>query len=139
MAMFEKFLCDGLCGDWDSCEGIRQRLRGGGYLLVGTLNGKVSNIAECIQNSDVLAPACDRLRASQGKLPDIVNLREQVMLIYKENSRVVDDNQVDDNAWRLRGMLRFVKRKAQRKDVSLAPRPKCLAPKISFRPWTFKT
>ena len=128
--MAPKFQCAGLSKDWDASGDIRTRLREGGFLIVGSLKGKVSNIAECVSNSDVLKPVVKRLHESEGKLPDIMNLREQVMLLYKENSRVVDDHVVDDNAWRLRGMLRFVKRKAQRKDVSLASRPNCLAPKI---------
>ena len=115
------FSCEGLAGLWDSSEPIRARLRDGQCLLAATklLTGKDATIAACTQNADVLMPCCHRLLASAGKLPEIELLRESVLHTYHTNQRDVADSEVCDVAWDIKKMLRFIKRKASRQDVSL--------------------
>ena len=118
--------CERLADDWDQSESIRGRLRDGQFLVVK--HGKKvlpdSSIGECVTNGDTLAPALTRLMAARGKLPDIQSLRDTVVEVYKKSGRVVHDDRVDDDSWEVRKMLRFVKRKAGRGEVSTAPRLK---------------
>ena len=53
------------------------------------------------------------------KLPDLESLREQVSNIYVKCNRQVGEEDVDDDVWDIRGMLRMIKRKAQRGEVSM--------------------
>ena len=115
-----EFSCEGLAQDWDSVESIRERLRAGKDLCENeTTRGKDSTIAECAANYDVLVPALTRLFASAGKLPDINSLKEQVSNLFALCHKMGGEDTIDDAAWLVRKMLRFVKRKCQRKDVSL--------------------
>lgn len=124
LSMATEFNCKELAAEWDSVETIRERLRGGGDLLtcLDLLNGRDATIAACCANQDVLLPGCHRLFAARGKLPGINKLREQVAEVYSNNQRVVDQSKIDDMAWEIRKMLRLVKRKGTRQDVSLDPR-----------------
>ena len=118
------FNCAELAVERDSSESIRERLRGGGDLLtcMELLSGRDATIAACCANQEVLLPGCHRLFAAKGKLPVINKLREQVAEVYANNQRVVDQSRIDDMAWEVRKMLRLIKRKGSRKDVSLDPR-----------------
>ena len=115
--------CDKLAEEWDQIETIRTRLRENKPLCVkvGQKPLPDSSVAECAANTDVLTPACQRLFASRGKLPDIQSLRDAVEELYKRVSRTVHDEEIDDNAWEVRKMLRLVKRKAGRAQVSQVP------------------
>ena len=114
------FDCDRLADDWDQTETIRNRLRQGEFLVIKSGNKPLpdSSISECCANSDTLAPALTRLMSANGKLPDITSLRETVAQVYKLAGRVVHDDRTDDDSWEVRKMLRFVKRKAGRSEVS---------------------
>ena len=121
MAAFD---CERLADDWDQTESIRNRLRDGQFLVVkyGKKPLPDSSIGECTANSDCLSPALTRLLTAVGKLPDIQSLRDTVESLYKKAGRVVHDDRTDDDSWEVRKMLRFVKRKAGRGEVSTDPR-----------------
>lgn len=121
-AMSTTFDCERLADDWDQTESVRLRLRETKPLCVkvGSKQLPDSSVAECAANSDLLTPACMRLFASRGKLPDIQSLRDTVLDVYKKSSRQIHDEEIDDMAWEVRKMLRLIKRKAGRSEVSQA-------------------
>ena len=113
----------GLGKEWERCDSIRERLRDGKDLTVlqtgRTAKGQDATIPECVANQDLLQPALARLFASKLKLPSIPLLRPEVAIAYTMCQRTPDDDLVDDGAWEVRKLLRFVKRKAGRNDPSL--------------------
>lgn len=110
----------GLGREWENCDGIRERLRGGKPLVVpGKTKGPDSTIPECVANQEFIQPALGRLLLSKLKLPSVPLLRPEVETVYAMCQRETTETQVDDDAWDLRKMLRFVKRKASRSDPSL--------------------
>jgi len=114
------FDASGLGKEWDDCESIRARLRSGKNLVVGVRNkGQDATISECTANSDVLIPVLQKLFVSQLKLPEITHLRQQVEEAYQKCQREVQADTVDDDAWDIRKMIRFCKRKANRAEPSL--------------------
>lgn len=116
---------EGLDLEWDQSDSLRTRLRSGKTLTVVPNGGTVkadATIAECVANADVLVPCLHRLLPAQLKLPDISNLREVIQNTYDKSSREVTVDQVDDDAWELRKLIRFVKRKAKRSDPSTETR-----------------
>ena len=113
------FEASGLGSEWDGLDVVRDRLRAGKPLVVQPkTKGKDATIPECTSNSDVLLPALQRLFVSQLKLPDIESLREEVNIVYSKNQRQAKEDEIDDAAWDLRKMLRFIKRKANRDNPS---------------------
>ena len=103
---------------WDEVESIRDGLRKGNTLLKVSKNGCDSSIQECKQNFEVLTPLLHRFFACRLKLPEIRPLRVEIEDTYTKANWDVAESQVDDDAWDLRTMLRFIKRKANRSDVS---------------------
>ena len=118
--MPEAFDATGLGGEWDQIEAIRNRLRSKEPLLkLPDKKGADATIWECTANNEILIPALHRLQVSQLKLPDISSLREEVGIVYSKSSRGCGEDQIDDDAWDIRKMLRFIKRKCTREDPSL--------------------
>ena len=116
-----QFDCSGLSEEWDQNEDIRSRLRNGLGLVRDVAKSKDSTIAQCTANSDVLHPALHKLFAAGLKLPEIDRLREECARTYAKASKTPEADTVDDDAWELRKMCRFVKRKANREEVSQEP------------------
>ena len=119
-AMAERFSIEGLVGEWDAVELIRSRVRGGGFLEDDTLGSDPSN-KSVVLNAPVLIPLLVRMTACHLQLPGVEQLRSAVSDFYDANQRVVDESRVDDTAWFCRRCVVHVKRKAQKKLVSLAP------------------
>ena len=113
-----QFACEGLADEWDGIDTIRGRLRRGQKLLVGGKISKDGTIKECVQNADVLPIALTRLNACL-KLPEIDALRDEVEELYKKASREIAMADVEEDAWGVRTLLKFIKRKAKREEVSL--------------------
>ena len=103
---------------WDEVESIREGLRQGNPLVKVSKNGCDSSIQECKQNFEILTPLLHRLFACRLKLPEIRPLRVEIEDTYTKANRDVTESQIDDDAWDLRTMLRFIKRKANRSDTS---------------------
>ena len=122
-------LCD-LAKSWDEVESIRSRLRDGKNLVDAKPGNVDSSIIECIKNEDCLIPMLHRFFAGKMKLPDIGGLRFEIENVYKKASRDPEESLVDDNAWDLRKMLRFIKRKAGRDDPSTDPLTHSWVPSI---------
>ena len=111
---FSSFDPAGLGLEWDGVESIRDRLRSGKSLVVpGTSKSNDGTIPECVTNQDVLVPVLTRLLTSNLKLPSVPGLRPEVEIAYGKNNRTPDEATVDDDAWELRKLLRFVKRKSE--------------------------
>ena len=113
-----KFDAEGLRDEWDKIEGIRLRLRRGKPLLAGTMSEYT--ISRCVENTEVLTPVLLRSVACDHKRPEVELLREEIENLLMMNQREFSESHIDDMAWEVRKLLTFVKRKAQRQEVSLA-------------------
>lgn len=113
-----RFDCTDLANEWDHMESIRSRLREGGKLLPERI-GDDPTIKQIVANQDVVHAILGRFVGCGLKLPDINPLREQVSNMYVKCNRQIGEDEVDDDAWDIRGMLRMIKRKAGRGEVSM--------------------
>ena len=113
-----QFDCSGLAEEWDQSENLRARLRDGLPLVDNIQKSRDSSSAQCIKNGDVLHPRLHKFYTCGLKLPEIDPMREQVSKVYALSSRTPSEDIVDDDGWELRKMLRLVKRKANRGEVS---------------------
>ena len=109
--------CDFLPKLWDDNEGIRQRLRDG-LPLVNCDKGVDVKIGKCVVNHDLLIPILNQI-AEGCRIAEIDPLRDACEAAYKKCSRTVTTADVDEAAWAIRDMTTFIKRKAQREEVSL--------------------
>ena len=117
--MADRSSCHGLAAEWDAIESIRLRMREPGtWLFIGDTSAEVTNKV-AMSNQDFLLPMLLRLHKAGLKLPDIEGLRGVVKELYNLNGREPDESRVDDDAWACRKLLVHVKRKAQKKLVSL--------------------
>lgn len=114
-----QFDCENLSSEWDSNEDVRARLRDGLTLVMSRDRAKESSINQCTSNMDVLPPMLHRLYACGLKMPEINKVKEQCENVYALASKAADEECIEDDAWELRKMLRFIKRKANRQEVSL--------------------
>ena len=114
-----QFDCSNLAAEWDAHDEIRGRLRNKRHLVVSKDKNKDATIVQCVQNMDVLPPLLHRLYACGLKMPEINPLKEQCAETYAKSSRDVGEDVCDDDGWEIRKMLRFIKRKAKREEVSL--------------------
>lgn len=119
-AMTARFQARGLRDEWDSTEFLRNKLRAGEALLSGNLSD--FSINRCVLNVDVMTPVVTRSTACGHKRPEVESLRLEVENLYSMNQREADESHTDDMAWEIRKLLTFIKRKAQRREVSMAPR-----------------
>lgn len=111
--------CTILPKEWDNLESLRDRVRGGLGLVSIEPGSNGVKIPRCCANSDLLVPILAQIGAG-CRLAEVDYLREAVAKVYQANSREVTDDVVDDDAWAIRDMVYFVKRKTQREEVSLA-------------------
>ena len=118
------FDASGLGAEWENVDTIRSRVREGESLvvLVGKTCSAEGTIAECVANMDILLPSLARLFISNLKLPTIQSLRDEVEIVYQKCQRQPSEDKIDDGAWEIRKLLKFVKRKATRSDPSLDTR-----------------
>lgn len=123
------FITDGLAQEWDSIQALRERLRGGKSLVDALEKSRDASIKQCCGNLEVLQPMLHRLVACGGKLPDIQGLRDEVAKAYSLSSRTPSHDAIDDDSWEIRKMARYVKRKAQRHEVTTDP---WLVSRVSF-------
>ncbi|OLQ08536.1 hypothetical protein AK812_SmicGene7937 [Symbiodinium microadriaticum] len=122
MAELERFSAEGLAAAWEAEQSVRERIRNGENFITAVTD---QNLDACnklaVANCDISAPVLVRMTACALKLPDIDPLRGSVKALYLMASREVSDSLVDDEAWAIRHMAGFVKRKTQKKLVSLDP------------------
>ena len=119
-----KCAIDGLAKEWDSMDELRSRVRGGGRLvqkIEGNDAMEPSNKL-AMANSMLLTPILVRMPECSMKVPDIEPLRSVVKEMYVLANQEPDEVTVDDEAWALRRLAGFVKRKTQKRLVSLATR-----------------
>ena len=114
-----EFCCANLAQEWDGLASIRKRVRDDkGNLFMGDATADMSNKV-AVNNQDFLLPLLVRFHQSALKLPEIEGLRTSVQELYNINQREVNEAVVDDEAWACRKLLVHVKRKSQKKLVSL--------------------
>eukprot|EP00435_Cladocopium_sp_Y103_P018035 s328_g4.t1 len=111
--------CTVLPKEWDNLESLRERVRGGLGLVSIESGSNGVKIPRCVNNSDLLVPILAQVGAG-CRLAEVDGLREAVAEVYQANSREVTEDAIDDDAWAIRDMVFFVKRKTQREEVSLA-------------------
>ena len=111
-----KFDAEGLRDEWDSIEALRVRLRSGRPLLSGTMSEY--SINRCTANRDVLIPVLLRSVACDHKRAEVEPLREEIENLLMMNQRQFSESHIDDMVWEVRKLLTFIKRKAQRQEVS---------------------
>lgn len=120
MAEQDRFNADGLAAAWEAEQSVRERIRNG-EKFVAPVNDQ--NLDACnklaIRNCDLMTPVLVRMTACSLKLPDIDPLRGAVKTLYLMASREVSESHIDDEAWAIRHLAGFVKRKTQKKLVSL--------------------
>ena len=95
--------------------------REGGVLEDDSAGSDPSN-KTVVLNAPVLIPLLVKMTACQLQLPGVEQLRSAISDLYNANQREVDEARVDDTAWFCRRAIVHVKRKTQKRLVSLAPR-----------------
>ena len=115
----KSFEANGLALNWESSDQLRNRLREHGKLMMHPKSQKVAanTIKNAILNVEVLKPAVVRLRASGGKMPAIDDLIAECVAFYQKTGKDVDNDVACKDAWTLRRMLSWLKRKANREEV----------------------
>ena len=103
-----------LKNQWDHLESIRTRLREGRLTPRKDIDDPTIK-----QIVDVVHAILGRFVGCGLKLLDFEPLREHVSNIYVKCNRQVGEEDVDDDAWDVRGMLRMIKSKAERGEVSM--------------------
>lgn len=114
-----KFEASGLGQEWDVVDVLRDRMRGGHNLLLGTLHE--FTVQRACKNIDVLTPVLVRCAEANLRTPEVECLRAEIQSFYQMHQRTESEDTIDDLAWEVRKLLSFVKRKTQRKEVSTAP------------------
>lgn len=105
--------------EWDANEEIRGKLRDGGTLLAK--DSETDDIPTCVKNKELLTPMVERMAQQVGRPhPPIDPLREEVAKMYCKNKRspMPEFKDLQNEAWRLRHLVCFVKTKVRRKEVS---------------------
>lgn len=105
--------------DWDGNHVIRDRLREGQQMLVGT---GAEDIPTVVSNVDILQPVITRMSlAPERPLPSVERLRDEIERLYMKNKRGNTPEEMPnivDLTWRVRKLLVFIKMKVRRKEVS---------------------
>ena len=119
----KKFQCAGLAVAWEGVDCLRARVREHGKLVLHPKSQKVAacTIKNALLNQDVLIPALVRLRNSKGKIPLIDELIPECAAMYKKVNTEVDGLTDSKDAWSIRRMLSWLKRKAKREEVGKDP------------------
>lgn len=112
-----RFDSNQLSEEWDACPNIRDKLRNQ-KPLIGLSDHDVK-IPKCVANADLISPVLLQVGAGT-RLPEIEQLRECVSTLFSLNQITATEDVIDDASWDIRKMLRFVKMKAQRREVSTA-------------------
>ena len=110
---------NGLAINWENSDQLRNRLREHGKLMMHPKSQKVAanTIKNAILNVEVLKPAVLRLRASNGKMPVIDELIAECVAVYQKVGKEPYNDVACKDAWTLRRMLSWLKRKATRGEV----------------------
>ena len=121
--MKAKFECRGLASAWDGVDAIRARVREHGKLILHPKSQKVAacTIKNALLNQDVLRPPLVRLRKARGKMPVIDDVIAECAKTYGLVFRETETNAASKDAWTLRRMLSWLKRKAARKEIGKDP------------------
>ena len=122
---------EGIAKDWDSCEVVRDRLRGeknekgeyeGGPILAEGPKG--ADISTCVKNKGLMEPILTRmaLQSSERWVPGVDGLKYELQLLLQRNKRGTDydPDELSKSAWCLRKLSGFIKMKCRRREVSSA-------------------
>ena len=108
---------------WDGAEDIRTRLRDGDGLMHQKTSLACDN-GVCVLNASVLLPAlCTMGGNPERKLPSVVDLRGEMLLLFRANKRMGPEvnQKVNSESIHIRKLLSFIKAKVRREEVSIAP------------------
>ena len=120
----QAFETKGLATAWEGMQSLRPRVRDHGKLILHPKSQKVAGntIKNAVLNRDVLHPCMVRLRQARGKLPVIDRLVEECRSMYGKCGREPDDLAESKDAWSIRRMLSWLKRKCKREEIGKASR-----------------
>ena len=113
---------EGIAEEWDQCEELRNRLRGGGSFFHP--DGTTDDVQGCCKNADLLVPILTRMAPTETKpLAPVDPLRVEIDKLMTKNKRSPANapeelDAVIKASWRLKKLLGFVKMKAPRGEVS---------------------
>ena len=116
----------GLAEEWDQCDDIRDRLRGGEGLIHN--EAVLEDVRGCVLSSSLLVPILTRMSLKDSKpLPPITELRVEIEKLFVKNKRVSSPEQLEEvvkASWRVKKFCGFVKMKTRREEVSTVTRTK---------------
>ena len=110
---------DGLAGEWDAYETLRDDLRKGKSLIM-EVSEKHVDINMPKKHKCLLLPILRRMREASKKLPSIEAFRCEVRLFMQLNKRDPTEDEVQKSAWLIRKNCGFIKMKCRRQEVSNA-------------------
>lgn len=112
---------DGLAKEWDSVEGLRDRLREKGklYLHPDTQKWCEATRANAVANTLVLVPALERLRETEKmKLPYLEPLQAEISILFEKNGVTLTEKRIYTAAVETKKLLGFIKRRGKRQEVT---------------------
>ena len=115
---------DGLAVEWEGVKALRTRLRDHRKLHLHPQTQKWCEPTRlnCNSNAMILLPALNRLQFTNGwKLPYIDPLQDEIALLYQKVGIPPEEKEIYKAANEMKKMLSFVKRRAQRKEVTKDP------------------
>lgn len=110
----------GLAGDWEANASVRKSARDTG-LLMRVPNGAAlceSSRPNAVANADVLIPCLERMASNDLKLPYMTPLQDEVEIFFRQVHVKVSEKIAYRTAGELKKMLSFIKRKANKKEVT---------------------
>ena len=114
---------NGLALLWDANSPLRDRMRQHRKMNLHPVSQKwcEPTRANCITNSMVLLPALEKLKNTEKwKLPYLEKLQPEIAKFYEKMGIPIEETVIYKTANELKKLLGFVKRRAQRKEVTKA-------------------
>eukprot|EP00439_Symbiodinium_sp_Y106_P010355 s4604_g1.t1 len=121
----------GLASLWEGVASVRKTARDLGLIMRLPPGAQLcdSNRGNAVANADVLIPCLERMRDNDLKLPYINPLQEEIELFFRQVHVKVSDKVCYRTAGEIKKMLSFIKRKANKKEVT---KDTCVCIKILF-------
>ena len=110
----------GLARMWEGTASVRQSVRDTGLLMRMPAGAFLcdSTRPNAVANSDVLIPCLERMAENDLKLPYMGPLQEEIELFFRQVHVKVLEKVAYRTAGELKKMLSFIKRKANKKEVT---------------------
>ena len=110
----------GLAALWEESNSVRTAVRRTGLLMQVPPGAQLceSTRGNAVANTDVLLPCLHRMHDNDLKLPYMGPLQEEIELFYRQVHTQVTEKIAYRTAGELKKMLSFIKRKANKKEVT---------------------